>query len=86
MKTAVILGAGGLGCPAALALAEERPDLRLVIVDPDVVERSNLSRQILFGEADVGLPKAEIAARRVGGEARMARFDSSTAEDRKSVV
>jgi molybdopterin/thiamine biosynthesis adenylyltransferase len=80
VKTAVILGAGGLGCPAALALAEERPDLRLVIVDPDVVERSNLSRQILFGEADVGLPKAEIAARRVGGEARMARFDSSTAE------
>lgn len=80
MRTAVILGAGGLGCPAALALAEQRLDLRLVIVDPDVVERSNLSRQILFGEDDVGLPKAEVAARRVGGVARVARFDSSTAE------
>ena len=80
MTTAVILGAGGLGCPAALALAEARLDLRLVIVDPDVVERSNLSRQILFGEADVGLPKAEVAARRVGGEARVARFDATTAD------
>ena len=81
MTTAVILGAGGLGCPAALALAEEQPDLRLVIVDPDSVERSNLSRQILFCEADVGLPKAEVAARRVGGIARVMRFDSSTAEE-----
>ena len=44
MKTAVLLGAGGLGCPAALALAEEKLDLRLLIVDPDRVERSNLSR------------------------------------------
>jgi len=79
VKTAVLLGAGGLGCPAALALAEEKLDLRLVIVDPDRVERSNLARQILYGEADVGLPKAEVAARRVGGEARVARFDPSTA-------
>ena len=81
MKTAVLLGAGGLGCPAALALSEQKLDLRLVIVDPDRVERSNLSRQILFGDADVGLPKAEVAARRVGGEARVARFDASTAEE-----
>jgi molybdopterin-synthase adenylyltransferase len=80
MKTVVILGAGGLGCPSALALAEERLDLRIVIVDPDVVERSNLSRQILFGEGDIGHSKAEVAARRIGGEARVARFDSSTAE------
>jgi adenylyltransferase/sulfurtransferase len=79
VKTAVLLGAGGLGCPAALALAEEKLDLRLVIVDPDRVERSNLARQILYGEADIGLPKAEVAARRVGGEARVARFEASTA-------
>ena len=79
MKTAVILGAGGLGCPAALALSEERLDLRIVIVDPDRVERSNLSRQILFGEDDVGALKAEMAARRVGGEARVARFGPDTA-------
>jgi molybdopterin/thiamine biosynthesis adenylyltransferase len=56
MTTAVVLGMGGLGCPAALALAEEMPGLRLVLVDPDRVERSNLSRQILFTESDVGEP------------------------------
>jgi molybdopterin/thiamine biosynthesis adenylyltransferase len=81
MKTAVLLGAGGLGCPAALALAEEKLDLRLVLVDPDRVERSNLARQILYGDADIGLPKAEVAARRVRGEARVARFEASTAGD-----
>jgi molybdopterin/thiamine biosynthesis adenylyltransferase len=79
MKTVVLLGAGGLGCPAALALAEERAAVRLIIVDPDRVERSNLARQILYGEADIGSPKAEIAARRTGSEASVTRFEASTA-------
>ncbi len=81
MRTAVLLGAGGLGCPAALALAEEKLDLRLRIVDPDRIERSNLARQILYGEAELGSYKAEVAARRTGGEARVARFDASTADE-----
>ena len=59
MKTVVLLGAGGLGCLAALALSEEAQarslELRVIIVDPDRIDRSNLSRQILFGEKDVGL-------------------------------
>jgi len=80
VKTVVLLGAGGLGCPAALALAEAKVDLRLVIVDPDSVERSNLARQILYGDGDLGRPKAEVAARRVGGEARVARFEASTTD------
>ena len=40
MKTAVLLGAGGLGCPAALALAESQADLRLIIVDPAFLQTS----------------------------------------------
>jgi molybdopterin/thiamine biosynthesis adenylyltransferase len=83
VKTAVILGAGGLGCPAALALRDEARardlDLRLVIVDGDRVERSNLSRQLLYTDADVGQLKAEVAARKLGASARVARFDRSTA-------
>jgi molybdopterin/thiamine biosynthesis adenylyltransferase len=81
VKTAVILGVGGLGCPAALALAESGLPLRLVLVDHDRVERSNLARQILFSDADVGQPKAEVAARRLRATARVARFDPTTADD-----
>jgi MoaD family protein len=81
MKTALLVGMGGLGCPAALALSELSPSLRLVLVDPDRVERSNLPRQILFRDADVGVPKAEAAARKLpNAEARVARFDASTAD------
>ena len=86
MSTAVVLGMGGLGCPAALALAEQVPGVRLLLVDPDRVERSNLSRQILFTEADVGAPKAEVAARRLARlvpgarvEPRVLRFGPASA-------
>jgi molybdopterin/thiamine biosynthesis adenylyltransferase len=81
MKTAVILGVGGLGCPAALALAESGYPVRLVLVDPDRVERSNLARQILFGDADAGQPKAEVAARKLRAEGRVMRFEPATAEE-----
>lgn len=81
MKTAVLLGAGGLGCPAALALRESGAELRLVIVDPDRVDRSNLARQILYTDRDVGLFKAEVAAQKLGFEARVARFSAETADE-----
>ena len=84
---AVLLGAGGLGCPAALALSEAARDLGLPLalrlVDDDVIERSNLARQLLYTEADVGLPKADVAARRlahlIAVEPIVARFTPETA-------
>ena len=57
----VIVGAGGLGCPAALYLAGAGVG-RLTIVDPDRVEESNLHRQLLYGPGDLGSWKAEAAA------------------------
>src|ERR1700759_3050306 len=52
----VIIGMGGLGCPAAVALAHAGVR-RLTLVDGDVVEASNLHRQPLYGPEDVGRPK-----------------------------
>ena len=57
----LVVGAGGLGSPAIQYLAAAGVG-RLGIVDDDVVERSNLQRQIVHADADVGRPKVESAA------------------------
>ena len=57
----LIVGAGGLGSPAALYLAAAGVG-RIAIADHDSVDLTNLHRQILFTHADLGRPKAETAA------------------------
>ncbi|WP_435102891.1 molybdopterin-synthase adenylyltransferase MoeB [Arhodomonas sp. AD133] len=52
----LVIGAGGLGSPAALYLAAAGVGT-LGMVDDDVVDRSNLQRQVLHAEARVGMPK-----------------------------
>lgn len=58
----LLIGAGGLGSPAAYYLAAAGVGT-LRIADDDVVDRSNLQRQILHTEASIGTPKVESAAR-----------------------
>ncbi len=55
-----MIGAGGLGSPAAYYLAAAGVGT-VVLADDDVVDRSNLQRQILHTEARIGLPKVESA-------------------------
>ena len=71
MTRALIVGAGGLGGPLAFALGSA--GLELTIIDHDLVEVSNLHRQIQFTAADIGQPKATRLAGAVvaqGGAAR----------------
>jgi molybdopterin/thiamine biosynthesis adenylyltransferase len=61
-----IVGAGGLGAPAALYMAAAGVG-RIVLVDHDTVSLSNLQRQVLYQTEDVGALKVDVAARRLDG-------------------
>lgn len=56
-----LIGCGGIGSPALQYLAAAGIG-SLILIDDDRVDASNLQRQTIFGEADIGRPKAEVAA------------------------
>ena len=60
----MVVGAGGLGGPAALYLAAAGVG-RITLVDPDVVEDTNLQRQLQFMEGDIGALKVNALAARL---------------------
>lgn len=64
-STALVIGLGGLGTAAALYLVGAGVG-RLILADRDRVERSNLQRQLLYRQADVGRAKTEAARVQLG--------------------
>ena len=60
----LIVGAGGIGCPAAAYLASSGVG-HIMVCDFDTVDATNLSRQLLYSPEDVGKPKATVAAARL---------------------
>ncbi len=63
-RNALIIGAGALGCGLAPALPHMGLE-RVYIVDPDVIESTNLNRQVMYDESMVGKYKAEMLARKL---------------------
>jgi adenylyltransferase/sulfurtransferase len=63
-SSVLLIGAGGLGCPLALYLTAAGVGT-LGLVDDDVVDASNLQRQVLYSTRDVGRPKVEVAEERM---------------------
>jgi molybdopterin-synthase adenylyltransferase len=60
----LLIGAGGIGCPAIQYLAAAGVGT-ISVVDDDVVSLSNLQRQVLYGEAQIGMAKVDAAAEAV---------------------
>ena len=83
----LVIGAGGLGSPVLAYLAAAGIG-RIVVLDDDTVDVTNLQRQILYDTADVGEPKAHRAAERLRAlnpqiaiDALAIRFDASNARE-----
>ena len=64
LSNVLIVGCGGIGCTTAELLARAGVG-QITLIDPDLIEMSNLQRQIAYSEADLGFYKAEVLAKRL---------------------
>ena len=85
----LLVGVGGPGSPAALYLTGAGVG-RLGLADPDTVSESNLQRQVLYTESQIGRPKPAAARERLAALSSSTRFDlhpeGLTAENARELV
>ncbi len=74
MAKVLVIGTGGLGCPVLQYLTAAGVGT-IGIVDFDVVDHSNLQRQILFDVNDIGHPKAEVARKKLSAQNPFVQFN-----------
>ena len=87
-SSVLVVGAGGLGSPLAMYLAAAGVG-RLGLVDFDRVEASNLQRQVLYGQPDVGRPKLDAAEERlqaINPHVEVERYDTRLTSDNAFAV
>jgi molybdopterin/thiamine biosynthesis adenylyltransferase len=80
-RKVLVVGAGGLGSPVLSVLAKTGVG-SFTLVDDDTVDATNLHRQTLYGDADVGVLKVEAAARKVRALSPLASVQVRTVVDR----
>ena len=73
----LVVGAGGLGCPVLLYLTAAGVG-KIGVIDPDVVDLSNLQRQVLYTTDEVGKPKAKMAVNHLNRLNPDVSFDTHT--------
>ncbi len=85
----LVVGAGAIGSPLAAGLVSALPEAEIIVVDGDLVERSNLPRQPWFSLKDLGRPKARVLAEALGSKRiypRVERVDEAFAWPRVDLV
>ncbi len=85
-KTAFVIGSGAIGCELLKNLS--LLNTNMVVTDMDNIEKSNLSRQFLFGDNDIGKSKSQVASekiKKINPNANITHYDLKLCQENKNI-